>query len=255
MKSFNKATEAHPESVRETLLLCRHAGIIPEEWVADQRAPEPDIPESFRHAEDLAKQVASWAKGFTFDLQLGQELSVEVSCEAEGLIPRLARVAGDYGVPVYSGAGFDGLKAKRAFAERAGERDVPTVVLTIGDLDKHGGWIHQSSAEDSIAWSIHHYKQPPGWLTFVRVAITKEQAIEYDVLDADGKAEADAIPVPAMDGILTEALDGLLDSAGRERVYRDTEQERYRLADAIRAELDHWNDEDPDDNDEDEELW
>jgi hypothetical protein len=37
---------------------------------------------------------------------------------------RIARIADPYGVPVYSGGGFDGLKGKRQIATRAMERQV-----------------------------------------------------------------------------------------------------------------------------------
>ena len=63
-----------------------------------------------------------------------------------------------YGVPVYSGAGFDGLKGKRAFADRALERDVPTIVLHVGDRDKHGENIFRAAAED--AWPGRRTRTP-----------------------------------------------------------------------------------------------
>lgn len=119
--------EAHKESVREVLVLARRAGIIPEDWVADTRAPEPDAPLEYDDAEDLARAVAATARDAVFGangLQSGQDRYLEILCEAAELIPRVSRVAHLFGVHVYSGAGFDGLKAKRAIAERAGRRSL-----------------------------------------------------------------------------------------------------------------------------------
>ena len=70
-------------------------------------------------------------------------------------MPRLSRVANHLGVPVYSGGGFDGLKGKRAFADRALGRSVPTVVLHIGDRDDFGDRIYVAAAEDSVAWAAN----------------------------------------------------------------------------------------------------
>jgi hypothetical protein len=56
-------------------------------------------------------------------------------------------------VPVYPSAGFDGIKGKREFADRALGRDVPTVVLHVGDRDEHGDRIYVAAAEDAIAWA------------------------------------------------------------------------------------------------------
>jgi hypothetical protein len=115
-------------------------------------------------------------------------------------------------VPVYPSAGFDGIKGKREFADRALGRDVPTVVLHVGDRDDHGDRINVAAAEDAIAWAgngeVVDVQAPgtPGLLTdparqagrrgpglrFVRLALTTTQADDLGLLDADGKAEADA---------------------------------------------------------------
>src|SRR5262249_34375207 len=156
-------------------------------------------------------------------------LYIEVLCEAEDLQPRLDRIARDYGVKVYSGAGFDGLKGKRAFAERAVERDVPTVVLDVGDRDKSGEDIYIAAAEDAAEWAddgqvyligadLPAGRELPALLNFYRLALTTEQAEAHDLLDADGKAEADAVPVPILDGCLREAIEHLQDPASRERM-------------------------------------
>jgi hypothetical protein len=56
---------------------------------------------------------------FRLDRQRFQPVHIEALCEAEGLAPRLARIAGEFGVNVYPSAGFDGLKGQ-AFVRQAG---------------------------------------------------------------------------------------------------------------------------------------
>jgi hypothetical protein len=231
---------ASPDHVQEALLKARRAGLIRESWVADTRAPEPYLVPAWTDADDFAGEVADRRDWFQLDRQRDQPLYVEVLCEAEDLAPRLARIAEPYGVPVYSGGGFDGLKGKRAFAQRAASRDVPTVVLTVTDLDDHGLSIHRSVSEDAIAWLrlVEAPHRPPDWLRFERIAITADQARAEGVLDDDGHAEADALPVPVMDQLLRDAIERLQDPAGRERTARAEEAERGRLDQAIRDALD-----------------
>ena len=232
--------EAHPAAVQEVLVLARRAGIIPESWVADTRAPAPIARRYDESAEEEAASIARWVDGavdlFALDPQLGQPQYVELWCEAEDLSPRLARVAEPYGVPVYSGGGFDGLKGKRRVAERPADRAVPTVVLHVGDRDDHGERIFTAITEDALAWAAGNGR-PPGWLEFRRLALTRQQAERHGLLDADGKAEADSLPVPVLDAIVTEALDSMFVPAGREQMRADEDEQRRLLPDAIRAAL------------------
>jgi hypothetical protein len=151
---------------------------------------------------------------------------VEVLCEAADLGPRLERVARPYGVGVYMSGGFDGLKGKRAIADRAMGRDAPTIVLHVGDRDDHGDDIYMAAAwgcsrvgrgsrlrpplhlpttprslallTSTIVRMEKNDSSGPG-LIFMRLALTPAQAQEHGLLDADGKAEVDAVPVPVMD--------------------------------------------------------
>ena len=205
--------------------------------MADQRAPDPMVPLTFHGAEDFADNVVRWAQDFALDGQRGQPVYIEVLCEAGDLQPRLARIASAYGVPVYSGAGFDGIKAKRALGRRAMSRDVSTVILHVGDRDDHGENIYRAAGEDAVAWAEGGgYVLPVGFdlaaiinrvndeggegeaLIFYRLALTTGQAEELELLDADGQAEVDGVRVRTMDGWLTDAIEGLQDPACREAV-------------------------------------
>src|SRR6185312_7458302 len=230
--------EAHPAAVQEVLVMARRAGIIPEHWVADTRAPSPLRSAYDESAAAEADSIAYWvenaARGFKMDPQLFQPQYIELWCEAEDLAPRVRRVSEAYGIPVYSGGGFDGLKGKRAVADRAGNRPrQPTLVLHIGDRDPHGEMIYNAVLEDAQAWAAA--RGDGELLDFERLAVTVNQADQYGLLDADGKAEADALPVQVLDAIVTDRLDELIDANALQQM-RDYEQaERELLPALIRA--------------------
>ncbi len=69
----------------------------------------------------------------------------------------------------------------------------------------------------------------------MRLALTPGQAQDLDILDADGKAEADAVPVPTMDAWLTYAIEALTDPACRDALDGEQDAERRALPGAIRA--------------------
>lgn len=171
-------------------------------------------------------------------------------------MPRITRVAEEFSVPVYSGAGFDGLKAKRATAARARTRSLPTVALQIGDLDTSGKEIYVAHAEDAIAWANHrgvvlpqhegglaavndhaddHADKP--FLIFARLALTTQQANDHDLLDADGKAEVDGLPVHVLDTLIRDGINHLHVPARREALLQLEQQERERLPKLIREAL------------------
>jgi hypothetical protein len=242
--------EAHPEIVQEVLQKMRRADMIPESWVADGRAVPP-IGEVYDESADesvdsTVAYVRAVERNFKLDPQRDQPVWIEVLCEAEDLAPRLARIANPYGVEVYIGKGQSGMKGNRKMGERAAERDVPTVVLHISDRDRSGDVIYVSVAEDIVAWAdggevgdkhtavtaemladaLPDMLDRPGELFAYRLALTPDHADELDVLDADGKAEADAVPVPVMDKWLTDAIEALQDPARRDELKADENAER-----------------------------
>ena len=89
-------------------------------------------------------------------------------CEAGGMVPQLASVADDYGVPVISGGGFDFLTAKYDFVEEIAAGDCPVTVLHIGDLDPSGGHLYLSLKEDIEAFA----GELGGEVEFSRLAVT-----------------------------------------------------------------------------------
>jgi len=234
-------TEIAPVHVQEMLANLRRAGIVPEDWIEDTRAPSPTVPYyNEETAEGEAQYLADMVRSprITYSPQRGQGVFLELVVEAAGLMGRCARIAGGYGVPVYSGGGFDGLKGKRAFAERAADRTVPTVVLRISDYDPHGLMIAETSAADSMAWAANHHGLDEDWLTFERIGLTHEQAEANGLLDDQGKAEADGLPVPVMDQVIIDAITAYQDPAIREANEEEAAEESARVTGLVLALLD-----------------
>jgi hypothetical protein len=114
-------------------------------------------------------------------------------------------------------------------------------VLTVGDLNIHGRWIHEAAAEDATGWL--NGRGGDDWLTFRRLALTEDQAEEHNLLDENGKAEVDGLPVPVLDAILTDALDELLDAEAIEKARQAGTEELARLPEAIWTVLEELDDE------------
>lgn len=127
-------------------------------------------------------ETAERARNYRRDRQHGQAQYVELFCEAAGMVVhQLERVALPYSIPVYSGSGFDSLTAKYSIAQRALARNVPTVLLHVGDFDPSGQSIFEAMAED-VAGFVHVDRvlatiavRP------VRVALTAEQVDRHDL--------------------------------------------------------------------------
>jgi hypothetical protein len=99
--------------------MARHCGRIPWEALRDDTAisAEPaaydDGPGHF-HTTLLAA-----ARDLRLDRRTGQQVRLEAWSETAGKVPQLVTVAGPYGVPVYSGSGFNSLPGKRDAALHA----------------------------------------------------------------------------------------------------------------------------------------
>ena len=206
--------------------------LIPESWISDARGPDPSSPFEFDDAQDAARSLVNLLGDMWLARQAGQEVYLEIRCEAADLIARVARVAKPYGVPVYSGGGMDGLKVKKEAARRAAQREVPTLVGHLTDYDKYGGTIHDVFAKDVAAFARWHqdYQGVAGAIEVIRLGLTLEQALEHKLLDDDGKAELDGLPVPVLDAIVRTWIESHMDLEILERVNRAEPKMRAEAA-------------------------
>ncbi|MEO3846349.1 hypothetical protein ABGB09_01660 [Streptomyces sp. B8F3] len=180
---YDKTEQAYARLL-ETLNRARRARMIPMHDIRDDGGTEHaaggwDSPDQFWQA------VKGSAESYRHALDDGQPVAVEVWVEAAGMVPMVARVAGTYGVSVYSSGGFDSLTLKHAAAYRIYLRDVPTTVLHLGDHDPSGLSILDSAAEDISAFVDDMGGQPP---TFARLGVTEDQISRYRLPSAPQKA-------------------------------------------------------------------
>jgi hypothetical protein len=196
--------------------------LVNEKWIADSRAPDPVTPNEAENASDAVKVVAAYIQTVRLTRQAGQPFYLEIRCEAAELMPRIAHIALDYGVPVYSGGGMDGLKPKKEAAYRAAWRKVPTVMAHLTDWNEYGRNISVAFEEDAQEFLGWHrdYEDAPGFLSVERIGLTLEQARDNDLLDADGDAELDGLPVPVLDALVRDWIEANSDSDIRRKVIK-----------------------------------
>ena len=236
-------TEAAYERLTTYLTRARRSGRISCNAIRDDGATV-DAPDGFDGLPDFWSTVETWAQDYRRDRRAGQHDRLEVWCEAAGMVPQLARVAEEYGVPVYSSSGFDSLTVKVEAARRAvrwaRDHGGSLIVLHIGDHDPSGVHIFTSLVEDVKQLSAGHFDGR-------RVAVTPEQAAEeeYDLpstppkvtdkrsFDGDETWQAEALPPDALASILTAAIEEWTDAEVLAEVVAQEEAERAELMDEL----------------------
>ncbi len=197
----------------------RRAGMIPWTAIRDD-GPTLHVPHGYDGAWQFLSTVNRAASVYRRNRQDGQAVFIEVWCEAGGMVPQLIRAADEFGVPVSSSGGFDSVTVKHQAAERFIERDVPTIVLHIGDYDPSGCSIIDSAAEDITAFCDY---TAPGIVQFRRLAVTPDQIIELGLPTAPPKADqkcgetmtetvqAEAIPPDVIASLVVDEITSLMD--------------------------------------------
>jgi hypothetical protein len=126
--------------------------------------------------------------------------------EAAGMVPQVERVVREFGIPVYSGDGFQGLPSKYETAQRVLKRSEienrPTLVLQVGDHDPSGQSILDSFSEDVVAFAFGIREGDAPWkrlhdevteddvmdiVEFQRVVVTPPQIASYALPEAPPK--------------------------------------------------------------------
>ena len=175
--------------------LCEHvASARRGRWIPFDAIRDDGIstlsPEHFADEEEFYATVNAMARDYKRDKLAHQHCHVEVWCEAAGMIPQLARVAGSYSVPVYSCSGFDSLSAKYQLARRICDIGKPAVILHLGDFDPDGESIFTSIAEDVRAFVLEDRPWATVEVEFRRLALTEVQVGAYDLPTAPPKASS-----------------------------------------------------------------
>ena len=256
----------------EKLVRARRATLIPFDAIRDDGTTVRGGG-GYDSVDDFWDTVRYSAKGFRRGRQHGQPVFIELSCEASGMVPQMQRVCAPYSIPVYSGSGFNSLTAIKEVADRALARDVPTVLLHVGDFDPSGVAIFNSLGADAALFVdqiTDPLRDPDGYkdgfgerliakvcpnvnvqagaeLRPVRVALTAEQVDEYSLDVAPPKssdtrsanwpysytAQAEALPPDLLARVVDEAILEHIDTDVYEELLETERDERAEIVERL----------------------
>lgn len=213
----------------------RRARLIPMDVIRDDGGARY-VGKGWRSAEAFLRDLGAQAATFTLDRTIGQPLELMVLCEAAGMAPQLARVTGQFDIPVLSSGGFDSVTELYRLAADIAQAGRPAEILHIGDHDPSGAHLYVSMVENIGAF----VGDLGGKVSFSRLAVTPQQITDFDLPTAPPKAsdhrafsgdtcQAEALAPDVLARILREAIEARLDRAAFERVLRQEARERDRL--------------------------
>lgn len=216
-------TEAAYGRLCHHLANARRGKLIPFDAIRDDGVTTWTM-DHFDDRDDFLRHVRQLGEGYTRNKLAGQDVHIEVWCEAAGMLPQLYRVAEPFSVPVYSSGGFDSLTAKKRLADRICAIEKRAIILHLGDFDPSGVSIFDSVAQDVEAFVMAD--RPHGLVTveFERVALVEGQVRTFDLPTAPAKAsdsrskswtggtcQLEALPPDQIATILREAIERRID--------------------------------------------
>jgi hypothetical protein len=232
-------TERGYKRLVEVIGMGRRSGRIPWEVIRDDSGARGEQPVAYDSPAAFRAGLLRAARSYRRDRQEDQPVRLELWCEAVGMVQQLADLADPYGVPVYSGGGFDSLPGKRAAALRAAADPRGLCILHVGDLDPSGQHLPRALAEDVAAFAAAHSARTE----LVRVAVTEAQVEQYGLPSAPPKAtdrrsftaagttQAEALPPDILARIVRAAIETRRDAAAHQAVLlREAEERRALLA-------------------------
>lgn len=178
----------------------------------------------FEDRDAFLRHVRKLGESYTRDKLAGQDIHLEVWCEAAGMLPQLDDVAEPYSVRAYSSGGFDSLTSKKNLASRICRIGKPTVILHLGDFDPSGESIFDCVAEDVQAFV--EADRPHGLVNveFERIALTRDQVHLYGLPTAPpkvsdsrskswdgGTCQLEALPPNVIAGIVRDQIERHID--------------------------------------------
>lgn len=222
----------------EMLNRARRARMIPMSSLRDDRAQSMGGGAGYAGPAQFWAELMDSAQYYRRSLNEGQPVAVEVWVETAGMLPQISDVASEYGVTCYGSGGFESVGAKYAAAQRIARRGVPTVVLSIGDLDPSGLSIADAAAEDVAAFAEQLGGEAPA---VSRLAVTPEQVRRFRLETAPQKSsdrrgehmgetvQAEALPPDELNRIVRRALENAVDLDALRDVQERSEREREQL--------------------------
>jgi hypothetical protein len=222
------------ENAYENLLYylnrARRAGMINFDDIRDDGASRM-ASGHYADVDSFHGYVQRLGQRYTRDKLARQGVDIRVMCEAEGMMPQLARTCDRYSVPVYSCSGFDSLTYKynlaRAVHDNKVYEDKDTIVLHLGDLDPSGYSIYESMERDVEAFVKEDLGKSVS-VIFHRVALDRDhvelhELPTYPPKNTDSRAkewisrgldtcQLEALPPEAVAQYLSEAIEMFMDA-------------------------------------------
>ena len=235
-------TERAAHNLNAKLGRARRAELIPFDVIRDDGLVTESVYE-LDGVEDFFETVRRDARTYRSNRQVGQAQFIELWCEAAGMAPQLHAVTREFSIPVLSGGGFNSVTTTHATAQRVCQRDVPTVILHVGDYDPSGETIYTALIEDIDAFTGYGSEVIQGR----RVALTAEQVEHYHLDTAPPKdsthaanwkgetCQLEALPPDAIVAIVQEAIDELIDADALQVQLEQEEEDRETIIDRLQG--------------------
>lgn len=250
---FDKTEKAYSR-LCEHLVRARRAGMIDFRSIRDDGTKKSGGG-GYWSEESFWQVVDGSADRYRRDRQAGQPQSIEIWCEAAGMLPQLAKVARPYSIPVYATGGFSSVTVTHDIARRAAEDYRETLFLHVGDFDPSGESIFEAMAADAgkflVDARVHEecaqllgveYVEAGAGFEPRRIALTAEQVEQYDLPTAPPKrsdtrsvnwigdtCQAEALPPDLLASIVTSAIESALDRDVYDELLKTEEIERESI--------------------------
>lgn len=229
----------------------RRAGLIRFDALRDDGVSVNSGPGGWENVDDVIDALRRQGEWYRRDDRLANQGALEVWVEAAGMVPQAARLTSDYSAPVYSSGGFNSTTMKYDAAGRIarnlrnGRR---TTILHIGDHDPSGVAIYTNLVEDVTALAYGRSRNADVFdaVTWERVAVTEEQALDLDLDSAPPKAtdsrsvnwlgetyQAEALDPGTLADLITEAIERHVDADLYAALLEEESEERDDLIERL----------------------
>lgn len=217
------------------LVKARKEGLIPWDWIED-RIRQPRVVSMWNGLQDFMDTVR---EAYRKDIWNTQPNYIEVWLEKDALSGIFEDITNTYGVTLVVGRGYNSWSAYKEAVERIDRQGKTAKILYFGDFDPSGEDIARALTEglsffgqvkitvEKVALSKRHvldYNLPPD---FTKKTDTRSKA--FIEKNGDMAVELDALPLPALQEEIREAIEANLDLTTFSEVLYQQEAERKEL--------------------------
>jgi hypothetical protein len=212
----------------------RRAGVIPYGWITDTTR-RGYFTRTYEDRFDFLRQVSGLYRA---DLWSDLDTYCEVWVESRSIAGVIEGDCRELAVPLYPAGGFSSITLAYQAAEQinAEHDDRDLIVFYIGDYDPAGVLI-----DVAVERELRRHLDPGVSMRFVRLGITAEQIVQYDLPTKPRKAgdgrslhitetvEAEAMPAGILRGLLRATIEELIPPRALSAARAAEESERAML--------------------------